>query len=157
MERYHDPPRIEVWWKYNLFLEFRRNYIHLWPSLVALMVKNLPAMQEIRVQSLGQEDTAWKREWLPTPVFLPGESHEKKSLVGYSPWCCKESDTTERLSVAHTFMARTCYSKRYGIIFPSLIEILSEHMSYILVFWNFLAQRGYLINTDWIYDWIAIT
>ena len=31
----------------------------------------------------------------PTPVFLPGESHRQRSLVGYSPWGCKESDTTE--------------------------------------------------------------
>ena len=31
------------------------------------------------------------------PVFLPGESHGRKSLVGYSPWGRKESDTTERL------------------------------------------------------------
>ena len=38
-------------------------------SLVAQMVKNLPAMQEIQVQSVGQEDP-WRREWLPTPVFL---------------------------------------------------------------------------------------
>ena len=37
----------------------------------------------------------WK--WQPTPVFLPGESHGQRSLVGYSPWGCKESDTTERL------------------------------------------------------------
>ena len=35
----------------------------------------------------------WKREWLPTPVFWPGKSHGL-----YSPWGCKESDTTERLS-----------------------------------------------------------
>ena len=33
----------------------------------------------------------------PTPVLLPGESHGQRSLVGYSPWGCKESDTTERL------------------------------------------------------------
>ena len=33
----------------------------------------------------------------PTPVFLPGESHGGMSLVGYSPWGCKESDTTELL------------------------------------------------------------
>ena len=39
---------------------------------MAQMVKNLPAMQETRVQSLGQEDP-WRREWPPTPVFLPGE------------------------------------------------------------------------------------
>uniref|UniRef100_A0AC11EKW0 Uncharacterized protein n=1 Tax=Ovis aries TaxID=9940 RepID=A0AC11EKW0_SHEEP len=34
---------------------------------------------------------------LPTPVLLPGKSHGQRSLVGYSPWGCKESDTTERL------------------------------------------------------------
>jgi len=37
----------------------------------------------------------WRREWQPTPVFLPGESHGQRSLVGYSPRGCKESDTTE--------------------------------------------------------------
>ena len=36
----------------------------------------------------------WRREWLPTPVFLPGEFQGQKSLVGYSPWDCKESDMT---------------------------------------------------------------
>ena len=28
----------------------------------------------------------WRREWQPTPVFLPGESHEQRNLAGYSPW-----------------------------------------------------------------------
>ena len=42
----------------------------------------------------------WRRKWLPTPVFLPGESHGQRSLVGHSPWGRKESDTTERLSTA---------------------------------------------------------
>ena len=37
----------------------------------------------------------WRRTWQPTPVFLPGEPHELRSLVGYSPWGCKESDMTE--------------------------------------------------------------
>ena len=36
-----------------------------------------------------------RREWLPAPVFLPGEVHGQRSLVGYSPWGCKESDMTE--------------------------------------------------------------
>ena len=40
----------------------------------------------------------WSREWLPTPVFLPGKFHGHRSVVGYSPWGCKESDTTEWLS-----------------------------------------------------------
>ena len=34
-----------------------------------------------------------------TPVFFPGESHGQRSLVGYSPWGCKESDRTERLTL----------------------------------------------------------
>ena len=45
--------------------------------MVAQTVKNLPAMQEIQVRSLGWEDP-WKREWQPTPVFLPGESHGQR-------------------------------------------------------------------------------
>ena len=40
----------------------------------------------------------WRREWLPTPVILPGESHGQRSLGGYSPWGHKESDVTERLN-----------------------------------------------------------
>ena len=37
----------------------------------------------------------WRRAWQPAPVFLPGESHVQRSLVGYSPWGRKELDTTE--------------------------------------------------------------
>ena len=43
----------------------------------------------------------WRREWLPTPVFLPGEFHGERSLVGYSPWGCKESDTTQHLRLGY--------------------------------------------------------
>ena len=39
----------------------------------------------------------WRRKWQSTPVFLPGESHGQRGLVGYSPWGCKESDMTEWL------------------------------------------------------------
>ena len=39
----------------------------------------------------------WRRQWHPTPVLLPGESHGQRSLVGCSPWGCEESDRTERL------------------------------------------------------------
>ena len=37
----------------------------------------------------------WRRKWQPTPVLLLGEPHGQRSLVGYSPWGCEESDTTE--------------------------------------------------------------
>ena len=68
----------------------------VWASLVAQIVKNLPAMRETQVQSLGWEDLleegmathssilAWRIPWTEEPG-------------GYSPWGCKESDTTERL------------------------------------------------------------
>ena len=42
----------------------------------------------------------WKKPCLPTPVFLPGEFHGQRSLAGYSPWDHKESDMTERLTLA---------------------------------------------------------
>ena len=61
------------------------------------MVKNLPAMWATWTQSLGWEDPQ-EEGWQPSPVFLPGEFHGQRSLVGYSPWGCKESDMTERLS-----------------------------------------------------------
>ena len=43
----------------------------------------------------GSGRSPWIRKWQPTPVFLPGESHGWRSLVGYSPWVRKQSDTTE--------------------------------------------------------------
>ena len=43
----------------------------------------------------------WRREWLLTLVFLPGESHGHRSLAGYSPWGRKESDMTEQLTHIH--------------------------------------------------------
>ena len=55
-----------------------------WASLVAQMVKNLPAMQEMQVRSLGQEDPL-EKGMATTPVFLPGKFQGQMSLVGYSP------------------------------------------------------------------------
>ena len=65
------------------------------------MVKNPPANagNARDTESIpGPERFPWRRKWQPTPISLPGESHGQKSLVGYSPWVCKESDTTEWLS-----------------------------------------------------------
>ena len=57
-------------------------------SLVAQMVKRLPAMQETWIRSLGWE-APLEKKWQPTPVFLPGEFHGWRSLVGYSLWGLK--------------------------------------------------------------------
>ena len=61
-----------------------------WTSLVAQLVKNLPAMQETWVGKIP-----WRREMILTPVFWPGEFHGL-----YSPWGSKESDTTKQLSLS---------------------------------------------------------
>ena len=64
------------------------------------MVKNPPARTgDTGDMSLisGQEDPL-EEERLPTPVFLLGKFHRQRSLVGYSLWGCRESDTTEQLS-----------------------------------------------------------
>ena len=55
------------------------------------------ALQETRVRSLGQE-YPWKREWPPTPVFLPGKFHGQRSHADYNLWGLKELDMTEQLT-----------------------------------------------------------
>ena len=70
----------------------------------------------------------WRKEWLPTPVFLPGETHGQRSLVGYSPWGRKESDTTGWLT--HTF------SMYYQISKSNLIGFLKKF--YLKIFFKVL-------------------
>ena len=43
----------------------------------------------------GSGRSPWRQKWEPTPVFLPGKSHGWSNLVGFTPWDCTESDTTE--------------------------------------------------------------
>ena len=66
-----------------------------------LLVKNLPSTARDKrdagsIPGLGRSPGGGHGK--PTPVFLPGESHGQRSLVCYSPWGCKELDTTEQLS-----------------------------------------------------------
>ena len=62
----------------------------------------------------------WRRAWQPAPVFLPGESPgTEEPGGGYSPWGHKESDTTERLSTAHSTSI-----KQYGLGF--VVQSLSH-------------------------------
>ena len=74
-----------------------------WVSLVAQLVKNLPAICLLRnlgetwVRSLGGK-IPWRWEWLPAPVFWHGKFHGL-----YSPCSCKELDMTERLSLSLSF------------------------------------------------------
>ena len=52
------------------------------------------ALQETQFRCMGWEDPL-EEEMETTPVFSPEKSHGQRSLAGYSPTCCKESDTTE--------------------------------------------------------------
>ena len=69
---------------------------------MAQLVKNLPVMQETPGSISGCQEDPWRRKWLPTPVFLPGEFRGQRSLVGYNLQGRKESDTTEVTEHAHT-------------------------------------------------------
>ena len=80
-----------------------RNHRGEFKALVAQTVKNLLAMQETQVQSL--EDPL-ENGMQPTPVFLPGEFHGQRSLVGYSPWGLKEPDMTEQLTLSLYFRTK---------------------------------------------------
>ena len=64
---------------------------------MAQLAKDLPTIQKTSFNPWVRK-IPWRRECLPTPVFLPGESLGQRNLVGYSPWGCKESDTTEWLT-----------------------------------------------------------
>ena len=78
-------------------------------SQVALMVKNLPANSgDLRdVGSIpGIRKMFWRRQWLPTPVFLSGESHGQRSLGSYYPCGGKELHTSEMTWCAHTTYVR---------------------------------------------------
>ena len=123
-------------------------------SLIARLIKNLPAVQETPVQFLGREGyplqyswaslwlswqriqqqggrlgfnpwvgkIPWTRERLPTPVFWPGE------FCGlYTPWGCKELDTTEWLSLSLSFLnpAWTSRNSRFMCCWSLVWRILS--------------------------------
>ena len=88
------------------------------------MVKRLSTMQETWVQALGWEDP-WRRKWQSTPVLLPGKSQGQRSLVGYSPWGCKESDTCLILIISISRSETFHKERRY---FP-LILLSSSYRS----------------------------
>ena len=72
-----------------------------WASLVAQIVKNSPAMWETLVRSLGWEDPLEEGRATHSSVLAWRIPMDKRILVGYSLWCRKDLDTTERLRTAH--------------------------------------------------------
>ena len=63
---------------------------------MAQMVKTLPAVQEMQeLRSVPGGEDPLEKEWQPTPIFLPGESHGQRSLAVYHAWDDKELDAAE--------------------------------------------------------------
>ena len=77
----------------------------MWTSLVAQMVRNLHTMQETWVQSLGQEDPLEKEmaTHFSIPTWRISWTEEPGGL--YSPWSCKESDITEKLTLSQKMLS----------------------------------------------------
>ena len=100
-------------------------------SLVTQTVKkkNQFAMQKIWVRWSWVWKIPWSREWQHTAVFLPGKFHGQRSLVGYSPWGRKESDTTERLT--HTHMhTRSWFTLLYSRNHHSVVKQLYSNKNF---------------------------
>ena len=72
----------------------------------------------------------WRREWLHTPVFLPGEFHGQKSLQGYSPWGRKELDLTELLTLFF-FFPHTQWASDVNLSFSILATLLGSHCTWL--------------------------
>ena len=88
----------------------------------------------------------WRRAWQPTPVFLPGESHRQRSLVGYTPWGCKELDVTGWLRCTQVYHFRKSpeeliFQKRWLCVFSRQVFPQSEDKCILngLLSLNFLS------------------
>ena len=115
---------LEERWQMSIKWEARRSGFQPWlcclqpcilDSLVAQTEKNLPAMQETCIPSLGWED-ALEKGMATHSSILAWESQGQRSLVGYSPWGHKELDKTERLTHActhHTSLGKALFEPQF--------------------------------------------
>ena len=130
------------------------------PSLVAQVVKNLPAVQETQIRSLDQEDL-WGKGMGTHSSILAWESPWADDLAGYSPWSCKESDMTMWLTIS-LFKPKTnlwihvICSKLYRFYFMCVYICLSEtefnmrvHITKILLWILFLISELLVIIYLW--------
>ena len=89
----------------------------------------------------------WKRKWQSTPVLLSGKSHGQRSLIGYSPWGCKELDTTERLHFhSHPYMTtgKTIALTRWTFV-GKVMSLLFNMLSRLVI--AFLPRSKCLLNS----------
>ena len=80
------------------------------------------------------------RKWQPTSVFLPGKSHGRWNLVGYSPWGHKESDTTEWLHIYRFFVSLGRFIPKYFILFVAMVNGIVSLISLSVSWITFLKM-----------------
>ena len=108
-----------------------------WNFTVAQIVKNLSAMQETRLDTwVGK--ILWRREWQPTPVLFPGDSHGQKNLSGYSLWDHKEPDMIEQL---------TLQTPEWPSGFPYFLKFKSEFGNKLMIWATVSSQSCFC----WLY------
>ena len=112
----------------RLFLN-KLSFIFVGTSLVALVVKSLPVHTEDArdvgsiFESGGSPEGGNGK---PTPVFLPGKFHGQRSLMGYSPWGLKESNTTERLNTNSLLPGQALYWNLNELFINASTESLKQ-------------------------------
>ena len=113
------------------------------------MIKNLPAVREAWVRKI-----LWRREWLPTPAFLPRNFHGQRYLVSYSLWGHKELDMTEGLTLSLSFSVTARSGSLHHRCFHQLPSIFSPSVSIPTCFSMLLREVfpvNFNINT-WCFD-----
>ena len=89
----------------------------------------------------------WIKEWQPTPVFLPEESHGQKSLAGYSPWDHKESNTTEQLT-----LSLLTFLPAFVLLCPNSHFGLPTWWSFVLVPYCSKGFREICFRVAWLFS-----
>ena len=89
-------------------------------------------IQSVKIRCMYVFMNAWRRQWQPTPVLLPGKSYGRRSLVGYSPWGREESDTTYWLNNNNNSA---------GLTSPACISVMVCLMTNHLA-WNIIQKQG---------------
>ena len=108
---------------FNLFFIVVKYTYHGFPgdSNGKVSVCNVGDLGSIRVGKIP-----WRRKWQPTPVLLPRKFHRLRSLVGYSLWGCKESDTTEQLHFT-SYIPPSRHFKLHNLVVLSTFILLCSH------------------------------
>ena len=103
---------------------------HTEPGPYQLQIES-SALQEKPVQSLGRKDSQ-RREWQPTPLFFPGESHGQRSLADYSPWDLKDSDMAEQLTLSLSYIILRLRNSKYEFLpyLGTVVDTLCHKIKY---------------------------